>query len=159
MSERNYWLMKSEPDVYGIDHLMNEPDQITHWDGIRNYAARNYMRDGMKVGDGVFFYHSMVKVPSIVGTMEVVKEAYTDHTQFDPNEKYFDPKSPKSNPRWIMVDVKFRNKWENPVTRNELKKHDWHKEMVLFKISRLSVGPITEEQWQLIHELAGQTPW
>ncbi|HHQ15161.1 MAG TPA: EVE domain-containing protein, partial [Chromatiales bacterium] len=100
-----YWLMKSEPDVYGIDDLKKE--RVDHWDGIRNYQVRNMMRDQMKKGDLAFFYHSNCKQPGIVGIMSIASDAYPDHTQFDPNEKYFDPKSDPDNPRWLMVDVRY----------------------------------------------------
>jgi len=109
----NYWLMKSEPSEFGIDDLQNMPDQTEHWDGVRNYQARNMMRDQMKVGDQVFFYHSNCKEPGIVGIMEVVKEGYPDFTAFDPDDKHFDPKSNPENPRWFMVDVKFVRKLHN----------------------------------------------
>ncbi len=99
--------MKSEPDVFGIDHLEKRRRQTEHWDGVRNYQARNFMRDSMKKGDQVFFYHSNCDQPGIVGIAEVVKEGYPDHTAFDPESKYYDPKSTPENPRWFMVDVKF----------------------------------------------------
>ena len=101
-----YWLMKSEPDVFGIDHLKAMPKKTEHWDGVRNYQARNMMRDDMKKGDQVFFYHSNCDEPGIVGIMEVVKEGYPDHTAFDPEQKYYDPKSDPDKPRWYMVDIK-----------------------------------------------------
>ena len=102
-----YWLMKSEPDEFGIDHLAACPQQTEPWDGVRNYQARNMMRDEMRVGDRVFFYHSNCKEPGIVGIMEVVKEGYPDHTAFDPEQKYYDPKSDPEKPRWFMVDVRY----------------------------------------------------
>ena len=111
MSERKYWLMKSEPDVFGIDDM--EKAGVEPWDGIRNYAARNYMRDEMKIGDKVFFYHSNAKPMAIVGTMEVASEPYPDPTQFDPKAKYFDPKSKESDPKWHLVDVRFVQKFEH----------------------------------------------
>ena len=106
-----YWLMKSEPDVYSIDHLALEVKRTAYWDGIRNYQARNFMRDDMEVGDLAFFYHSNCTEPGIVGIIEIASVAYPDHTAFDPKDKHFDPKSDKTNPRWFMVDVKLRRKF------------------------------------------------
>ena len=103
----NYWLMKSEPSVFSIDHLKSMPDRKDHWDGVRNYQARNMLRDQMKVGDRAFFYHSSCEIPGIAGLMEIVREAYPDHTAFDAGSKYFDAKSDPDNPRWFMVDVKY----------------------------------------------------
>ncbi len=144
-----YWLMKTEPDAYSWDDLKSEPNHTDHWDGIRNYAARNHMRD-MSVGDLVFFYHSMIKVPAIVGIAKVVKEAYPDHTQFDPDAKYFDPKSPQDNPRWDMVNIQAFQELDTEVTIKELKAIPELSEMALFRISRLSVQPVTEVEWKLI---------
>ena len=106
----NYWLIKSEPDAFSIDDLKNSPGKKDHWDGIRNYQARNFMRDDMQKGDQVFFYHSNCKEPGIVGIAEIVSGAYPDHTAFDANEKYFDPRSKPENPCWLMVDVRYRRK-------------------------------------------------
>ena len=104
----NYWLMKSEPDAFGIDDLRSRPRKTEPWDGVRNYQARNFMRDDMKKGDLIFFYHSNCKVPGIVGIAEVASAPYPDPTQFDPDSKYFDPKSDPDDPRWILVDVKYK---------------------------------------------------
>ncbi len=153
MSERNYWLMKSEPDAYSIDDL--ERDQVEPWDGIRNYAARNYMRDEMKIGDGVLFYHSRISPPEIVGTMEVASEPYPDPTQFDKDSKYYDEKSTKEDPRWQLVDVKFIQKFENPVSRETLKEDGELQDMELFRLARHSITPVRESEWKKIHELAG----
>src|SRR6056297_785427 len=103
----NYWLMKSEPDVFGIEHLKACANKTEPWDGVRNYQARNFMRDDMRVGDQAFFYHSNCKTPGIVGIMEIVREGYPDYTAFDPDSNHFDPKSDPDKPRWIMVDVKY----------------------------------------------------
>lgn len=156
MSERNYWLMKSEPDAYSIDDL--ERDGVEPWDGIRNYEARNFMRDDMKIGDGVLFYHSNVRPPVIVGSMEVASEPYPDPTQFDPDSKYFDEKSSEEDPTWELVDVKFVQKFENPVTRDAVKTEPALGDMVLLKRFRLSITPVTEEEWLKIHEMAGAEP-
>ena len=110
----NYWLVKTEPNTFSWDDLKNLPGKKDHWEGVRNYKARNYLRQ-MKKGDLAFFYHSVVKPISIVGIVEVVREAYPDHTQFDPKSDYYDPKSPKENPRWVMVDVAFESKFTAPL--------------------------------------------
>lgn len=153
MSDRNYWLMKSEPDAYSIDDL--ERDQVEPWDGIRNYAARNFMRDEMKIGDGVLFYHSRISPPEIVGTMEVASEPYPDPTQFDPDSKYFDEKSSEEDPTWQLVDVKFIQKFETPVSRETLKEDGELQDMELFRLARHSITPVRESEWKKIHELAG----
>lgn len=153
MSDRNYWLMKSEPDVYSIDDLKR--DKVEPWDGIRNYEARNTMRDDMKVGDGILFYHSRISPPEIVGTMEVASESYPDPTQFDPDSNYFDEKSSEEDPTWRLVDVKFVQKFNEPVTRTAMKEEPELEEMVIFKRRRLSITPVTEAEWKKIHEMAG----
>ena len=146
-----YWLMKSEPDVYSIHDLAAEPEQTDHWDGIRNYQVRNFFRDDMKVGDRAFFYHSRCDVPGIVGTMRIVQEAYPDHTAFDETEKYFDPKSDPDNPRWLMVDVQLESIFPEIVSLAELRTHEPLSEMrVLQKGNRLSVTPVSREQWDYI---------
>ena len=153
MSNRNYWLMKSEPEAYSIDDL--KKDGVEPWDGIRNYQARNFMRDEMEVGDGILFYHSNVKPPVIVGTMEVASEPYPDPTQFDPNSKYFDEKSSEEDPTWELVDVKFVQKFDEPVTRDAIKEEASLEDMVILNRYRLSITPVTEEEWKRIHEMAG----
>ena len=107
-----YWLMKSEPDAFGIDDLAARPGKREHWDGVRNYQARNFMRDDMKKGDKVLFYHSSCAEPGVVGVAKVVKEAYPDPSALNPESKYFDPKSDPDNPRWFMVDIKFVKKFK-----------------------------------------------
>ncbi|MEO1022736.1 MAG: EVE domain-containing protein [Bacteroidota bacterium] len=149
----NYWLMKSEPDAYSIDDLQR--DVVEPWDGIRNYQARNFMRDEMSIGDKILFYHSNAKPIAVVGTMEVASTPYPDPTQFDPQSKYFDEKSSEENPRWELVDVKFIQKFERPVTREEMKLEPELQEMLIFKRSRLSITPITESEWKKIHHMAG----
>ncbi len=148
----NYWLMKSEPDVFGIDDLKSRPDKTEPWDGIRNYQARNMIRDDMKKGDLAFFYHSNAREIGIVGIMKIVKAGYPDHTAFDPTGKYYDPKSNPDNPRWFMVDVKFVRKFKRVITLDELKQHgDALGDMALLrKGNRLSINPVTEEQWNYI---------
>ena len=150
----NYWLMKSEPDVFGIDHLKAMPKKTEHWDGVRNYQARNMMRDDMKKGDMVFFYHSNCKEPGIVGIMEVMKEGYPDFTSWNPESKYFDPKSTEESPRWFMVDVKFKRKLKRTITLNELKQQPGLEEMPLVrKGNRLSIMPVSKHEWDIIINL------
>lgn len=144
-----YWLMKSEPDVFGIDHLKKVKSE--HWDGVRNYQARNMMRDEMKKGDQVFFYHSNCETPGIVGIMKIEREGYPDHTALDPESKYYDPKSTEDNPRWFMVDVKFVKKLKRTISLQELKDQKPLQDMQLLrKGNRLSIMPVSEDQWQYI---------
>ncbi|MDZ7803843.1 EVE domain-containing protein [Thiohalophilus sp.] len=147
----NYWLMKSEPDVFGIDDLAAMPRKTDHWDGVRNYQARNMMRDEMKKGDQVFFYHSNCKEPGIVGIAEVVKEGYPDHTAWDPKSNYYDPKSDPENPRWYMVNIKFVRKFARTVTLQEMKQEKALEGMKLLQRgNRLSVMPVDKKHWQHI---------
>jgi predicted RNA-binding protein with PUA-like domain len=144
--------MKSEPDAYSIDDLAR--DGTERWDGIRNYQARNMMRDKMKKGDLVFFYHSNCAEPGIVGIMKVVREGYPDHTAFDPQQKYYDPKSDPDNPRWYMVDVQYQRKTRRVITLAELKQREQLQDCPLVrKGNRLSIMPITPQQWELILQL------
>ena len=149
-----YWLMKSEPDAYSIDDL--ERDGREMWDGIRNYQARNMMRDEMKKGDLVFFYHSNCDEPGIVGIMTVAREGYPDHTAFDPKQKYHDAKSDPENPRWYMVDVKHKRKLKRTITLKELKEYadtELRDCPLVRKGNRLSIMPLTERQWNFILSL------
>ena len=144
-----YWLMKSEPDTYSIDDL--ERDGREMWDGIRNYQARNMMRDDMRVGDKAFFYHSACKVPAVVGVMTIASEPYPDPTQFDPESKYYDPKSTEEEPRWLLRDVEFVSKLERPVTLSELRTHPQLEGMILLRRgNRLSITPVDKEHWDFI---------
>ena len=150
-----YWLMKSEPDCFSIDDLYNSPNRTTHWDGVRNYQARNMMRDQMQEHDLVFFYHSNTKPPGIVGIAEVTQEGYPDHTAFDPNSDHPDPKSDPDNPRWYMVDVTFKQKFKRAISLEELKAIPFLQEMKLLqKGNRLSVMPIDKTHWDFIIELS-----
>ena len=150
--EMNYWLMKSEPDAYSIDDL--ERDGREMWDGIRNYQARNMMRDDMKIGDQVFFYHSNCKEPGIVGIAKVVSEPYPDPTQFDKRSKYYDAKSDKDNPRWLLVDVEFVRKTKRNVTLAEIKSQKSLEDMILTrKGNRLSIMPVSKKHWNKILSL------
>ena len=144
-----HWLMKSEPDDYSIDDL--ERDGREMWDGIRNYQARNMMRDDMTIGDEVFFYHSNCKEPAIVGVSRVASEPYPDPTQFDPESKYYDAKSQRDNPRWLLVDVEFVRQLARPITLAELKSHPGLDGMILTRRgNRLSIMPVSDEHWDLI---------
>ena len=155
----NYWLMKSEPTAFGIDDLKNMPEQTEHWDGVRNYQARNMMRDQMKVGDQVFFYHSNCKIPGIVGIMEVVRESYPDHTAFDPQSKYFDPKSSPEKPRWFMVDIKYIRHTRRVIPLTELKDCEPLENMQLVrKGNRLSIIPVSADEWKIILRLEEVAP-
>ena len=155
----NYWLMKSEPDVFGIDHLKAMPKKTEHWDGVRNYQARNMMRDDMKKGDMVFFYHSNCDEPGIVGLMKVVREGYPDFTAFDPEQKYYDPKSDPDKPRWYMVDVQYQRKTKRNITLAELKTCPQLEDCPLVrKGNRLSIMPFTKKQWDFILKLENQKP-
>ena len=156
MKTKMYWLMKSEPDSFSIDDLQVMPEKTEHWDGVRNYQARNLLRDEIKVGDGVLFYHSNTADPAIVGIAEVVRSGYPDHTAFDPNNKHFDPKSDPENPRWFMVDVRYVCHLPFHLTRNFLRDHPLLSLMgVLRKGNRLSVQPVEEKEWKSVLEVAG----
>lgn len=149
-----YWLMKSEPDTFSIDDLYQRPDRTEHWDGVRNYQARNMMRDQMKLGDQVFFYHSNCAEPGIVGIMEVVRESYPDFKAFDPSDPHFDPKSTPDNPRWFMVDVKYVRHLSRTITLKELKEQPELAELALVRRgNRLSIIPVMKTQWDFILSL------
>ncbi|SJM91383.1 EVE domain-containing protein [Crenothrix polyspora] len=148
---KNYWLMKSEPDAFSINNLRDRPNQTEHWDGVRNYQARNMMRDDMKRGDLVFFYHSNCEIPGIVGIMEVVKEGYPDFSAFDPDDHHFDPKSDHTKPRWMMVDVRYVKTLSRTITLRELKDRPELEGLALVKRgNRLSIMPVSQQQWQFI---------
>ncbi len=158
MSTR-YWLFKSEPSAFGIDHLAKSPRQTAPWDGVRNYQARNYLRDQVQLGDKVLFYHSSEEPLGIFGTMDVVQAGHPDPTQFDPHSKYFDPKSLRDNPRWVLVDVKLTAKFSNPVLRDDLAADPATAGMLVLKRGmRLSIQPVTAAEWKAVHRLAGVKP-
>ena len=150
MAERRYWLVKSEPNAYSFDDLRNEPGQTVEWDGVRNYQARNTLRDDMKVGDSVLFYHSNVKPMAVVGTAVVVREGYPDDTAWDPTSDHPDPKSTPDNPIWYMVDIKAEAAFQRPVTLEEIKSTPGLGDMALVNKSRLSVQPVRPEEWRII---------
>ena len=146
------WLMKSEPDVFSLEDLKNSPGKTTHWDGVRNYQARNFMRDCMKKGDVVLFYHSNCEEPGIVGLAEIVsKSAYPDPTQFDPDSKYHDPKSTCDKPRWLVVDVRYKRKLKRPLSLKAIKEHPGLRDMkVAQRGMRLSVQPVDQKHYDII---------
>ena len=147
----NYWLMKSEPDEFSIDALAKK--KLEPWSGVRNYQARNYLRE-MHVGDGVLFYHSSCEIPGVVGIATVASEAHPDLTQFDPNSDYFDAKSTRAAPRWSLVDVKYKRKLKRVITLTELKTYRELKDLILIRPgNRLSVLPVSKGHWDFILEL------
>jgi predicted RNA-binding protein with PUA-like domain len=151
-----FWLMKSEPEVFGIAHLAKQPLQTAAWDGVRNYQARNYLK-AMKVGDLAFFYHSNAKPPGIAGIMKISRTAYTDHTQFDPNDHHFDSASDPNNPRWVMVDVTLVTTFPTLLGLDTLRLHPALAELPLLQRgTRLSVMPIPDAAWHYINKLAMQ---
>lgn len=151
-----YWLLKSEPSSFSIDDLAAAPGRRTCWDGVRNYQARNYLRE-MKEGDLALFYHSNADPPAVVGIVEVVREAYPDPTAFDPEDHHYDPKSRPERPVWFMVDVKLVRKFPRPLPLDELRRQAGLRRMELLrKGSRLSVQPVTAEEWDVILKLAGR---
>ncbi len=149
----NYWLLKSEPDTFGIEHLIASPKQTTTWDGVRNYQARNYLRQ-MKRGDQAFFYHSNCHEPGIVAVVKITKESYHDVTAFDPESKYYDPKSTSENPRWSVVEVTFVRLLKRLLTLKELKHTS---ELLSFPLlqkgNRLSIMPVSQDNWNIILQL------
>lgn len=148
--ERRYWLLKSEPETFSFDDLLHAKNRTTHWDGVRNFAARNFLRDGMKVGDQAFFYHSSVNPQAIVGICEVVREGYPDHTAFERSHHGYDAKSSPDAPQWYMVDVQAVAPLAQPVTLPDLKTRPELAEMALLRIGRLSVTPVTASEWKVI---------
>ena len=153
-TRRRYWLMKSEPDAFSIDDLQRVG--VEPWNGVRNYQARNFMRDGMRVGDGILFYHSNTKVPGIVGTATVASPAYPDDTQFDPRSHYHDPKATREEPRWFLVDVAFERKLSRTIALDEIK---WHADSLgdefalIRRGNRLSVFPVSAAQYKFLLSL------
>ncbi|NBB78944.1 MAG: EVE domain-containing protein [Verrucomicrobia bacterium] len=149
----NYWLMKSEPDSFSFEDLKSRPGQTEPWDGVRNYQARNFMRDDMKVGDPILFYHSNTKPPGVVGIAEVASKPYPDPTAFDKQSNYYDPKSDPDKPRWILVDVAFKADLKRAVSLDEMKSMPELSEMrVLQRGNRLSITPVSREEFQAIEK-------
>jgi predicted RNA-binding protein with PUA-like domain len=150
-----FWLFKSEPKEFSIDDLNNNPGKRTYWDGIRNYQARNFIRDEMRKGDGVLFYHSNADPLAVVGSCEIVKAAYPDHTQFEPDNKHFDSGAIKKDPRWFMVDIKLKEIFKTIVTLKELKENPKLKNFRLIQRgNRLSVMPVTKTEWDEIIKMS-----
>jgi predicted RNA-binding protein with PUA-like domain len=147
-----FWLMKSEPDAFSIDDLASRPKGLEPWNGVRNYQARNFMRDEMEIGDHAFFYHSSCEEPGIVGLMRIASRAYPDPTQFDRKSPYYDPKSTPEEPRWFLVDVRFERRLARNITLTELRRHekDLRGLPLLARGSRLSVIPVRPEHWDYI---------
>jgi len=153
----NYWLFKSEPSSFSIEDLARAPRKTTSWDGVRNYQARNFIRDGMKKGDRGFFYHSSCEVPGIAGVVSVVREAYPDATAFEKGHHHYDEESDPTDPRWYMVDVRLERRFDRVIALDELRKHANGKLkdfIVLKRGNRLSITPVTQSEWQFILSLA-----
>jgi predicted RNA-binding protein with PUA-like domain len=148
--ERRYWLVKSEPDVFSYADLEAAPGRTTCWDSVRNTGARNFLRDGMQVGDLAFYYHSNAEPSAIVGICEVVRAGYPDHTAFDPRHPYFDPDSDPARPTWFMVDVRAVRPLARPVTLADVKAEPALQDMALVRVGRLSVVPVTEAEWHVV---------
>jgi predicted RNA-binding protein with PUA-like domain len=152
--EKRYWLVKSEPGTFSFDDLLNRPDRTTHWDGVRNYTARTFMRDGMKLGDQVLFYHSNAEPSAIIGICEVVREGYPDHTALDRKDPHFDPDSDPEDPTWFMVDLRAVRPLRRPLPLPELKGRKELAGMAMLRIARLSVSPVRPVEWDVILRMA-----
>ena len=153
MAQRRFWLVKSEPTSYSFADLQSEPDQTAEWDGVRNYQARNILRDEINAGDGVLFYHSSATPTAVVGSAVVVRGGYADDTAWDPSSEHPDPRSTPDNPVWYMVDIKAEAAFSHPVTLAEIKATPGLENMALVKKPRLSVQPVTPQEWQTVLEL------
>jgi predicted RNA-binding protein with PUA-like domain len=154
---KKYWLVKSEPDVFSIEDLKKSKNRTTCWDGVRNYQARNFLRDEMKKGDNVLFYYSNAEPNAVVGLCEVVKEGYADHTQFDPENKHFFPSADPQNPVWYMVDLKFVKEFKKPVTLQDIKENPKLKKMRLVQRgNRLSVMPVEKSEFDEITKMGSK---
>lgn len=151
----NYWLFKTEPGCFSFDDLKGRPDMTEHWDGVRNYQARNFLRDSIKTGDRVLFYHSSIPEPAVVGLAEVVRDGYPDVTALDPTGEHFDPKATPANPIWYMVDVRYLQPLPKQVTLEAIKGNPLLENMPLVKRSRLSIQPVTRDEWQAILAMGG----
>lgn len=151
----NYWLMKSEPDVFGIDHLARAKNRSSAWDGVRNYQVRNMLRDDMQVGDLAFFYHSSCAVPGIAGIVKISRAGYPDHTALDPENDHYDPRSSRENPVWYMVDVTLSERFPRIVTLAEMRADPALRDMLILRPgNRLSITPVAEKHWKRIVKLA-----
>jgi predicted RNA-binding protein with PUA-like domain len=153
---QNFWLVKTEPESFSIQDLAEAPRQTTCWSGVRNYQARNFMRDGMKIGDRVLVYHSSTDLPAVVGVAKVVREAYPDHTAWDKKDDHFDPASTPASPRWFMVDIQLEQIFKQPLPLEKLRGVAALKNMELLRRgSRLSVQPVRKGEFEAILKLAG----
>ncbi|MEE2959381.1 MAG: EVE domain-containing protein [Myxococcota bacterium] len=152
----NYWLVKTEPEVFSIDDLLHCPNKTTCWDGVRNYQARNFMRDQIKLHDGILVYHSSTNPMRIVGQAKVTRESYPDPSQFEASSAYFDPKATIDSPRWIAIEIQFVRKFPHPIDRDQLRNTPKLREMALLKKgNRLSVMPISMQEWDIITMMGG----
>ena len=151
----NYWLFKTDPECFSFDDLKNRPGMTEHWDGVRNYQARNFMRDAVKVGDLVLIYHSNIPEPAVVGIAQVVRAGYPDFTALDPASDHFDPKATAERPIWYMVDVRYVAAMPRPVTLEQIKVNPLLEDMPLVRRSRLSIQPVTPQEWQIILAMGG----
>ena len=150
-----YWLFKTEPGCFSFDDLRNSSNMIAAWDGVRNYQARNFLRDAIRVGDRVLFYHSSIPEPAVVGIAEVVRAGYPDGSACDPNGEHFDPKASAHNPIWYMVDVRYGEPLPRSVSLEQIKNNPALADMPLVKRSRLSIQPVSEDEWDLILAMGG----
>lgn len=151
----NYWLFKTEPGCFSFDDLKKRPEMIEQWDGVRNFQARNFLRDKVKVGDLVLFYHSNIPEPAVVGLAEVVRAGYPDTTALNPNAEHFDPKASVDKPIWYMVDVRYRKPFKHIVKLECIKQNPLLADMPLVKRSRLSIQPVLENDWHIILSMGG----
>ena len=154
LADKCYWLMKSEADCFSFDDLVQAPGKTTYWDGVRSFEVRNLLRDEIKVGDEVLFYHSNAKPPGVAGIAKVVKAGYPDHTAFEKKHEHYDPKSKPDEPTWYMVDVKAVKKLPRFVGLPELRAAKELEKMALFTRNRLSITPVTETEWNVVMKLA-----
>ena len=151
----NYWLFKTEPGCFSFDDLKNRPDMTESWDGVRNFQARNFLRDTIRIGDYVLFYHSNIAEPAVVGLAEVVRDGHPDTTALNPNGEHFDPKASVDKPIWYMVDVRYAEPLPKIVTLERIKQNPLLADMPLVKRSRLSIQPVTADEWEIILTMAG----
>jgi predicted RNA-binding protein with PUA-like domain len=152
----NYWLMKTEPSTFGVDDLARKPRKTAMWDGVRNYQARNMLRDDFEKGDQALLYHSSCEVPGVAGIVEVVRTAYPDPTQFDKKSDHYDPASTREDPRWLVVDVQLKRRLKRVITLDELRAHEQHElagMLLLKRGNRLSITPVSAEHWKFVLSL------
>ena len=151
----NYWLFKTEPGCFSFEDLKNRPNMTEHWDGVRNFQARNFLRDTVKAGDLVLFYHSSIPEPAVVGLAEVIRGGYPDTTALNPDAEHFDPKASADNPIWYMVDLRYLEPLQRIVTLEAIKQNPLLADMPLVKRSRLSIQPVTKDEWRIILTMGG----